>query len=206
MPLIDSSVREVLQQFRAPSPTPGGGSAAALAGAIGAALLAMVAGLPKARVATEEDAERLAAAGDRCAASSDRLASLVDLDSEAYDGVVAAFRLPKTTEEEKAVRSAAIQDALRMATETPLEAMRVSSAALEQGVVVAAFGNPNASSDMRVGLELLAAGLRGAKLNVDANLSNVKDPAFVQRVRDESQRLASEAAAAAGAAQARLES
>jgi formiminotetrahydrofolate cyclodeaminase len=205
MPLIDSSLREVLRQFRAPSPTPGGGSAAALAGAIGAALLAMVAGLPKPRTATEEDAARLAAAGDRCAASSDRLASLVDLDSDAYDGVVAAFRLPKTTDEEKTVRSAAIQDALRMATETPLEAMRVSAAALEQGVVVASFGNPNASSDVRVGLELLAAALGGAKLNVDANLSSVKDPSFVERVRDESARLLSEAGAEVAAAHHRLE-
>ena len=185
MKLTERRVDDLLQAFRSPDPTPGGGSAAALAGAIGASLLAMVAGLPKSRAATEEDVERLQAAGRRCAAIAGDLTTLVDRDSEAYDLVVGAYRQPKGTDEEKAARSAAIQQAMRAAIAAPLDVMRACAAAAEQGVVVAALGNPSASSDVRVGFELLGAGLRGAKLNVEINLGSVKDAAYVETVRRE---------------------
>ena len=183
MKLTERRVDDLLQAFRSPDPTPGGGSAAALAGAIGASLLAMVAGLPKSRAATEEDVERLQAAGRRCAAIAGDLTTLVDRDSEAYDLVVGAYKQPKGTDEEKAARSAAIQQAMRAAIAAPLDVMRACAAAAEQGVVVAALGNPSASSDVRVGFELLGAGLRGAKLNVEINLGSVKDAAYVETVR-----------------------
>ena len=183
MKLTERRVDDLLQAFRSPDPTPGGGSAAALAGALGASLLAMVAGLPKSRAATEEDAERLQAAGRRCAAIAGDLTTLVDRDSEAYDLVVGAYKQPKGTDEEKAARSAAIQQAMRAAIAAPLDVMRACAAAAEQGVVVAALGNPSASSDVRVGFELLGAGLRGAKLNVEINLGSVKDAAYVETVR-----------------------
>jgi len=183
--LTERRVDDLLQAFRSPDPTPGGGSAAALAGALGASLLAMVAGLPKSRAATEEDAERLQAAGRRCAAIAGDLTTLVDRDSEAYDLVVGAYKQPKRTDEEKSARSAAIQQAMRAAIAAPLDVMRACAAAAEQGVVVAALGNPSASSDVRVGFELLGAGLRGAKLNVEINLGSVKDAAYVETVRRE---------------------
>jgi formiminotetrahydrofolate cyclodeaminase len=183
--LTERRVDDLLQAFRSPDPTPGGGSAAALAGALGASLLAMVAGLPKSRAATEEDAERLQAAGRRCAAIAGDLTTLVDRDSEAYDLVVGAYPQPKRTDEEKSARSAAIQQAMRAAIAAPLDVMRACAAAAEQGVVVAALGNPSASSDVRVGFELLGAGLRGAKLNVEINLGSVKDAAYVETVRRE---------------------
>jgi formiminotetrahydrofolate cyclodeaminase len=204
MKLTDVSVTDLLRAFRSPEPTPGGGSAAALAGAVGAALLAMVAGLARPRTATEEDVERLAAARVQCATLSDRLATLIDLDSAAYDRVVESFRLPKVTDEDKSLRQARIQEALRAATEVPIEVMRACGAAIEQGAVVAAFGNRNASSDLHVGLELLAAGLRGAKLNVDINLSSVSDTAFVGRTKADAERLATEADSGVHAARARL--
>lgn len=185
MKLTDRSVTELLAAFKSPDPTPGGGSAAALAGAIGASLLAMVAGLPKSRAATEEDAERLKAAGDRCAALGAELTALVDRDSEAYDLVVAAYRQPKGTDEEKTVRSAGIQGAMRAAIAAPLDVMRACAAATEQGVVIATLGHLPASSDVRVGLELLGAGLRGAKLNVETNLGSVKHAEYVAKVRGE---------------------
>jgi methenyltetrahydrofolate cyclohydrolase len=181
--LTEQRVIDLLAAFRSSDPTPGGGSASALAGAIGASLLAMVAGLPKSRAATEEDAERLQAAGQRCAALAADLTTLVDRDSEAYDLVVSAYRKPKATDGEKAARSAAIQDAMRAAIAAPLAVMRACAAAAEQGVVIATLGNPSASSDVRVGFELLRAGLRGARLNVDINLSSVKDASYVERVR-----------------------
>ena len=185
MKLTERRVDDLLQAFRSPDPTPGGGSAAALAGALGASLLAMVAGLPKSRAATEEDAERLQAAGRRCAAIAGDLTTLVDRDSEAYDLVVGAYKQPKGTDEERSARSAAIQQAMRAAIAAPLDVMRACAAAAEQGVVVAALGNPSASSDVRVGFELLGAGLRGAKLNVEINLGSVKDAAYVETVRRE---------------------
>lgn len=204
MKLTDYRVADLLAAFRSPEPTPGGGSASALAGAVGASLLAMVAGLPKPRAATAEDVTRLEAAGGRSAALGSRLSSLIDRDSEAYDRVVAAFRLPKGTDREQAARAAAIQEGLRDATETPLEVMRACSEALEQGAVVAAFGNRHASSDVQVGLELLGAGLRGARLNVDVNLGRIKDPAFVAAAAGEAERLAAEVETGIAAARARL--
>jgi formiminotetrahydrofolate cyclodeaminase len=183
MRFVERSVNDLLAAFRAPEPTPGGGSAAALAGALAASLLAMVAGLPKSKAATEEDATRLEAAGTRCTELSETLAGLIDRDSDAYGLVMAAYKRPKGTDEEKAARSAAIQEAFRAAIETPLDVMRACAAAAEQGVVIASLGNPSAASDGQVGFELLGAALRGAKMNVEINLTSVKDPEYVGRIR-----------------------
>ena len=203
MKLTEKTVAELLAAFQSSEPTPGGGSASALAGAVGASLLAMVAGLPKSRAATEEDAQRLKAAGERCTTLASELEGLVDRDSESYDTVMAAYRLPKGTDAEKTARSAAIQDALRVATAAPLDVMRACAAAVEQAVVVARLGNTSAASDVQVGLELLTAGLRGAKQNVEINLGSIKDASYVERVRKDEQefeRGATHEAAAAWAA------
>jgi formiminotetrahydrofolate cyclodeaminase len=189
MKLSDRRLTDLLSAFQSSEPTPGGGSASALAGAIGASLLAMVAGLPRPRAVSAEETGRLAEAGARCAAIASRLAGLMDRDSEAYDLVVAAFRLPKDSDDAKAARGLQIQNALRAATETPLEVMRACGEAIEQGTIVAGLGNRSASSDVQVGLELLGAGLRGAQLNVEANLPGIKDGAFAAAARDEAVRL-----------------
>ncbi len=189
MSLAQLPFTELLDAFRSREPTPGGGSASALGGAVGASLLAMVARLPKPRAHRTEDIERLAVAGARCAAIGDRLAALMDRDSSAYDLVVAAFRLPKNTDEEKTARGIRIQEALRSATEAPLDTMRTCADAIGLAAVIAAFGNRNAASDVQVGLELLRAGLRGAKLNVDVNLPGIKDETFAAAVRREAEQL-----------------
>lgn len=189
MKLIDTTVNEFLAAVRSPDPTPGGGSAAALAGAMGASLLAMVAGLPKSRAANEDDVARLSGAGERCTALADELTALIDRDSAAYDLVLAAYKKPKSTEEEKAARSAAIQEAMRAAIAAPLDVMRACAAAAQQGAVVAELGLASASSDVQVGLALLGAGLRGAQLNVETNLESVKDAGYVAKVREELDRL-----------------
>ena len=106
MSLVKQSVAELLAAVRSPSPTPGGGSAAALAGALGASLVAMVADLPKNRAATEEDRQRLRAAGDRSTALAVDLERLVDVDSAAYGLVMAAYKRPKATDADKAARAA----------------------------------------------------------------------------------------------------
>jgi len=187
--LSELSLVELLSRFQSSDPTPGGGSAAALSGAVGASLLVMVGGLPRPRATTEEDLERLQAARTQCVRLSERLTVLVDRDSEAYQMVVDAYRLPKADDEEKQARTNAIQQAFRAAIDAPLEVMRACADATEQGVVVAELGNRNAASDVQVGLELLLAGLRGAGLNVEINLGMVKDAAYVAAVGEELSRL-----------------
>jgi len=185
MPLVNQPVSELLAAIRSASPTPGGGSAAALAGAIGASLLAMVANLPTKTAATEEDAQRLRSAGDRCTALALDLERLVDVDSAAYELVMAAYKRPKVTDDDKAARTAAIQAAFREATAAPLAVMRAAAAAAEQGSVIGRFGNPSAASDLEVGVELLNAALRGARLNVEINLRSMKDAAYVETIQQD---------------------
>jgi formiminotetrahydrofolate cyclodeaminase len=188
MKLTDRSVRELLDAFAASTPTPGGGSAAALAGAIGASLLAMVAALPKSRAASDDHRARLAGAGARCVALKDALTTFVDADSDAYDRVASAYRLPKETPEDKNARSAAIQEALRQAIAVPLDVMRSCAEGVTLAAVVAELGNASARSDVDVGVELLMAALRGARVNVDINLEGIKEAAYAERVREDAER------------------
>jgi methenyltetrahydrofolate cyclohydrolase len=185
MPLVDFSVRDLLNAFSSPDPTPGGGSGAALASAVGASLLMMVAGLPKTRSGSDEERDRLAAVLPALVDVRAQLADAIDADTEAYNGVVAAYKLPKTTDDEKAARATAIQHALRTATDVPLTIMRLSARALEAGAVVAAHGNRNATSDVGVAIGLLRTGFEGAHLNVNANLGGIKDADYTARVTEE---------------------
>lgn len=200
MKLTQKSVAALLEDFRSTAPTPGGGSAAALAGAIGASLLAMVASLPKPRAASDPELQQLRLAGERCTALSRELEDLVDRDSAAYDLVMSAYRMPKASDDEKAQRATATQRALKTAIAAPLEVMRACGAAAAYGHVMRILGNANAASDVEVGLELLRAGLRGARLNVEINLGSVKDPAYVEHVSREVQELSESGAAAAPSA------
>jgi formiminotetrahydrofolate cyclodeaminase len=205
MKLSALPLSDLLAAFRSPEPVPGGGAAAALAGAVGASLLAMVAGLAHPRAATAEDGVRLTAAGARCAALGEQLSLLIDLDSESYGRVLAAYRLPRETGEEQTARTAGIQEALRGAAAAALQVMRACGDAIEQGAVVAAFGNPHAASDAQVALELLGAGLRGAKLTVDVNLAGIEDARFIASASEEARRRAGEAETGIAAARARLD-
>lgn len=186
--------RELLAAFSSPDPTPGGGSASALCAAVGASLLIMVTRLPRTRDNTEEDRAALSAAAEALAATRDSLADLIDRDSAAYDLVVGAYKLPKETDEEQARRAAAIQEALRRATEIPLEVMRAGSRALAQAPVVARHAHRAAASDVGVAVELLEAGTRGAALNVQINLSGLRDRDFAAGAAGEGERLAARAA------------
>src|SRR5262245_30264020 len=187
--LIEQPLRDVLAAFASPDPTPGGGSASALASAMGAALLAMVAGLPKTRSNSDADRTALAGALASCSGIRAQLAEAIDADTTAYDRVVGAYKLPKSTDEEKNARSEAIQRALRGATEVPLQVMRLSAQGLAAAAIVAAHGNPSAASDAGVAVALLRAGLEGARLNVEVNLGSIKDDAYKRAVADEVARL-----------------
>lgn len=183
------AVIDLLDAFASTNPVPGGGSASALAGAVGASLLLMVAGMPKTKSGAPEETADLAEAAARLRTIRDRMIALVDTDSDAYEAVVAAFRLPKATDTEKAARKAAVQTATRGATEVPLDTMRACRDALREAVTVANNGNANAASDVGVAIELLNAGLRGAALNVEINLGGLDDKTYVGRVRTEREKL-----------------
>ena len=183
IPYSQMALADLLDGFASNEPVPGGGSASALAGAVGASLLMMVAGMSKTKSGTPEEVTDLAAASARLRPLRDRLAALVDRDSDAYAAVAKAFKLPKNTDEEKAARKNAVQVATRQATEVPLETMRACRDALRHSVIVARNGNRNATSDVGVAVRLLLAATAGAGLNVDINLSGLSDTAYVERAR-----------------------
>lgn len=187
--LADKTVKELLDAFSSPSPTPGGGSAAALSGAVSAALLAMVAGMPKTKHGTPEDRAALDATLPALLALRAELVDLIDRDAAAYDLVVAAYRLPKATDEDKAARKSAIRNAMRVATDVPMETARAAAALITQGRIVAEHGNPNAASDMGVAASLAMAAFSGAVMNVEVNLDGVGDARFAAETRDELGRL-----------------
>ena len=141
----------VLDAFASSEPLPGGGSAAALTGALGVSLLLMVAGMAKTRTGAPEETTDLAAAGARLRSIREELTTLIDEDSKAYLNVIAAYRQARATDEERARRRDAIQAALRVAIEVPLQTMRACERALRDAPVVCRFGNPNAATDAVVG-------------------------------------------------------
>jgi len=204
MSLSDRSLRDLLTAFSSPDPTPGGGSASALASAVGASLLMMVAGLPKTRTGADEERAALAAAADVLAGIRQQLSDAIDADAAAYDMVVAAYKLPKTSPEEQTARKTAIQLALRAATEVPLDVMRSSASALGHAKTIAANGNQNAASDVGVAAALLRAGFRGAGLNVATNLGSISDAAYLSAINAETARLSEAAGQAAAEADALL--
>ncbi len=188
MALIDRTVTGLLDAFAAADPTPGGGSASALAGAVSASLLSMVASMPKSKSNAVAEREALDEANTEILQLRETLTSLIDRDADAYDLVVAAFRKPKATDEEKAARKAAIQDATRVATEIPLETMKACAALLRLQKIVADHGNTNAASDVHVAGLLARAAMQGARSNVDINLPgnpNADIAADLRRQADE---------------------
>ena len=201
---IHQPLSDVLDAFASNEPVPGGGSAAALAGAVGASLLMMVAGLPKTKTGAPEEAADLAEAAARLRPLRDTLASLIERDSDAYASVIVAMRLPKGTDAEKGTRRAAIDTAMRGAIDVPMDTMRACQQALRGAVVVARNGSTNASTDTGTGVLLLMAGLRAAALNVNVNLKSVSDAAFVERVSKERDQLISDGEADARQANERL--
>jgi formiminotetrahydrofolate cyclodeaminase len=204
MTLIDRPLGELLDAFSSADPTPGGGSASALASAIGASLLLMVAGLPKTRSNTPEDREALDRAKEELTILRRDLADAVDADTAAYDQVVAAYRLPKGSAEEQQARKTAVQHALRAAIDVPLGVIRLSILSLRQALVVAKHGHAAAASDVGVAAALLEAGAVGAKLNVQINLAGITDAAYGEGLRVELGELEGEIPAVAAAVSAAI--
>jgi glutamate formiminotransferase/formiminotetrahydrofolate cyclodeaminase len=181
--------RDFRTSLASDAPTPGGGTASAAAGAMGAALLSMVLGLTLGKEKFAAVADELRPIGDEADRAGARLEALMNEDAASFDAMVAARKLPKETEGEKAARSQAMQDAARHAAEVPMETARCAATLLSRVPLVAEKGNPNAASDAGVAALLLAAAAEGALLNVGINLGSIKDPAVVQAMEKETARI-----------------
>ncbi len=177
-PLAAMPVERFVDEVSNVSPAPGGGSAAALAGSLGAALAAMVANLTVGKAGYEKAWESSSALAARAQVLKAALLRAVDDDTSAFDEVLAAMRLPKGTDEEKAARSAAMAAAYEKATSVPLATARLCLQAIELAEEAAATGNRNSISDGGVGALLAKAGLESAILNVRINLPSVREGAF----------------------------
>ena len=189
MKLAEHTVNDFVNVLASDAPAPGGGSAAALIGAVGASLAAMVAGLTLGKEKYREFAaqtEVLQADGLRL---QKRFLELIDQDTEAFNEVSAAYKLPKATEAEKEARRAAIELALQNATRTPFAMMETAAECLQ--LVAGAVGKTNASaaSDLGVAAYSLRAALHGAWLNVLINIGGIKDDAFVSQYKAAGQKL-----------------
>lgn len=183
MTFSDVTIGEFLDELASPSPSPSGGSAAALSGALGAALIAMVSRLTIGKRNYEEAGAELEALIPRAEEKRRVLLQLIDADAAAYDHVIATYRMPRETEEQKSARSSAIQSALKEAADVPFQIATACAAVLDMVLPVAAKGNKNAESDAGAAALLAQAGLRAAAMNVEINLGLIKDEAYVQGMR-----------------------
>jgi glutamate formiminotransferase/formiminotetrahydrofolate cyclodeaminase len=175
-----------LEAVAAPTATPGGGSVAALAGALAASLGQMVAGLSRKKKAQAAHVNELSAAVDQLRRSAAELAEAIDRDAAAYDAVMTAFKLPHESTDEKLRRDEAIQRATRGASEVPLQVAERSVALFERLGQLAAIAAASMKSDLEVARLMAAAGARGALANVEINLDNIADPEYVKSMRAKS--------------------
>ena len=183
------SVETFLDELASAAPAPGGGSAAALAGATGAALVAMVARLTIGRKNYENVSAEFENILPRADALRAELLQFIQEDANAYQRVMNAYQLPKNTDAEKSARTTAIQDALKNASLVPLRVAKACAQVFEMSEAAAARGNKNAASDAGAGALMSEAGLRAALLNVDINLGLIQDEAFVSNLRAETEPL-----------------
>jgi len=181
--LSEKSVRTFLDELASSAPAPGGGSAAALAAAIGAALVSMVANLTvgkKDYAHVQDDIQRILKRSEEL---RHKCLELLEGDVAAYTEVSLAYKMPRDTEEQKAARSAAIQKALKAATAVPMQLAEACVEILNLCPESAEKGNVRAISDVGVGALMAEAALRAAALNVLINLGSIKDESFVQQSR-----------------------
>lgn len=189
MELKNLSVTEFAAITASDAPAPGGGSCSALAGSIAAALGEMVARLTAGRekyASSQAEMEKIIEAFPPI---REKLMNAVDEDSKAFDLYMAALAMPKTTDEEKTARSAAMQEGLKAAAKVPLgvaQAINTLFPSLEKAVTI---GNPNAVTDGMVGTMMARTGILGALFNVRVNLASIKDEAFVAELSAETDKL-----------------
>src|SRR5881394_4410312 len=186
--LVKMNLREFCNETLSDSPAPGGGSVAALMGALGASLGGMVANLSAGKRGWDDKLEYFSESAVKAQQLKDELLSLVDEDTAAFDKVMDAFALPKESAEEKATRATTIEEATKHAAEIPLKVMKTASRSYELLTEMAEKGNPASASDVGVGALATRACIEGAALNVKINLAQLKDEKFkgalAQRMRN----------------------
>ena len=197
MKLIDMQVKEYLKVLKSDAPAPGGGSVSALAGAQGVALFSMVADLTLGHEKYADDQEICRSAKERGASLYAELVESVDRDTEAFNLVSAAFKMPKETDEEKAARKQAIADGTLVATEVPFHTMELGYEGLMLAKSMIGRSNPNAASDLGVAILNLTGCIKGAWLNVKINLPGVKDEEKARLFEEQGQKMFDEADAVA---------
>jgi formiminotetrahydrofolate cyclodeaminase len=194
--LAELTTTEFTELLASDAPAPGGGSAAALEGALGAALSAMVCNLTtswKNREKYAESQELAAAAAGKAADITSRFVDVMNRDTEAFNAVSAAFGMPKGTDEEKAARSAAIQRGLEGCTKTPFEMMELAAEALELTSALVGKTNASAASDLGVSALSLKAAIQGAWLNVLINIGSLKNKELADDYRQKGEALLAKA-------------
>lgn len=189
MKLAELRVDEFASILASDAPAPGGGSAAALEGALGAALTSMVCSLTVGKKKYADYQELAETTQKKAAELKDRFIDVMDRDTATFNTLSAAFGMPKETDEEKAARSAAIQDGLKACTRTPFEMMELAVEALELTEAVVGRSNASAMSDLGVSALSLGSALKGAWLNVLINIGSIKDQAFAAEYREKGEAL-----------------
>ena len=193
MKLAELKTAEFVDLLASDAPAPGGGSAAALEGALGAALTAMVCSLTIGKKKYAEFEELAAEAQKKAADLKARFVDVMDRDTEAFNVVSAAFGMPKATDEEKAARSAAIQKGLEGCTKTPFEMMELAVETLELTVSILGKSNDSAASDLGVSALSLRAAIQGAWLNVLINIGSLKNKELAEDYRAKGEALLAKA-------------
>ncbi len=181
--LTDKTLVDFLDALASSAPAPGGGSVAALSGALGAALVSMVCNLTLGKTRYADVQEEITTLLERSEALRHELTDLLEADVEAYTGVSGAYGMPRDTDEQKATRSAAIQEALKGATIVPLQVAEACVNVLQLCTPAAEMGNVYAVSDAGVAAVMAEGGLRSAALNVIININAIKDQAFVAEMQ-----------------------
>jgi glutamate formiminotransferase/formiminotetrahydrofolate cyclodeaminase len=176
--LVDLSLKDFVLETASESPAPGGGSIAAAAGAMGAALATMVANLSSHKPGWDDRWEEFSNWAEKGKKIHDELLFLIDEDTRAFNKIMNAFGLPKSTAEEKTARKAAIQEATRYAIEIPFKVMEKSLASMDVIKAMAEIGNPNSVSDAGVGALCARTAVMGAYLNVKINATSLEDKSF----------------------------
>lgn len=191
--LVDMTCTGFAEETASESPAPGGGSISAYMGALGAALGTMVANLSSHKAGWDDRWEEFSDWAERGQALLTELLHLVDEDTDAFNRIMNVFAMPKSTDEEKAVRSAALQEATLYATQVPLRTMRTAVRIFDVVRAMAAEGNPNSVSDAGVGALAARSAVLGARLNVKINAAGLKDRAAADALVAEAEQLAAEA-------------
>ena len=192
--LIDMTCKGFAEETASESPAPGGGSISAYMGALGAALGTMVANLSSHKAGWDDRWEEFSDWAEKGQTVMQELLHLVDEDTAAFNRIMAVFAMPKSTDEERAARSAALQEATLYATEVPLRTMRAALAVFPIVRAMAEEGNPNSVSDAGVGALAARSAVFGARLNVRINAAGLKDRAKADALTAEADAIAAEAA------------